>query len=552
MLQRVVGQSLGFIGLAALGALGACGSEPAAPCGAGASLPAAVPVTAQVSLAPGEFTLITDSAASGAVVFPAAGARGATYLVVGQLATDIAGNCSTFALGGQAAGLDLRAAPAGHVTTAMRFHDLLREREHLLAGLAALHRDGLRAAAPVRTPPPATGSRRSFKVCANISCGQLRSVGATALWVGGHAAIFVDDSVPAGGFNQADLTEIGNQFDQVIYPIDTDRFGAESDIDGNARVIVLLTHRINELVPVPGCSTSFITGFFFGADLTPGLSTQYNNGEIFYGMVPDPAGSATRCAYSRAFVKRILPTTFIHEFQHMISYNQHVLLRGGPDEVLWLNEAMSHLAEELGGLHYDSLGVDSTAQRYHLGNLFNAYIWMRDPQNNAMVTETSPGSLEERGAEWLFLRHVVDQFGPATTRALTQTSLTGAPNLAAATSNTPFRALLGRWAMAVYLSGLPGFAPPAALAYRTWDFRASFALLHSQHPQEFPVADPLQPDSGVAGAISVTGTLQAGSAAYVITTQPPTAAGFELVFRGPHGGGIATVGVPQLAVIRIR
>jgi hypothetical protein len=37
-------------------------------------------------------------------------------------------------------------------------------------------------------------------------------------------------------------------------------------------------------------------------------------------------------------VQAFVPITFIHEFQHMISFNQHVLVRGGDGEVLWLNE----------------------------------------------------------------------------------------------------------------------------------------------------------------------------------------------------------------------
>ena len=41
-----------------------------------------------------------------------------------------------------------------------------------------------------------------------------------------------------------------------------------------------------------------------------------------------------------------------HEFQHLISFNQHVLLRpGGDSEVSWLNEGMSHVTEDLVGDH---------------------------------------------------------------------------------------------------------------------------------------------------------------------------------------------------------
>src|SRR2546427_1440736 len=53
-----------------------------------------------------------------------------------------------------------------------------------------------------------------------------------------------------------------------------------------------------------------------------------NHGEVFYSIVADSAGTLS-CSHSRTQVKRVLPGTFTHEFQHMISYVQHVLVRVG-------------------------------------------------------------------------------------------------------------------------------------------------------------------------------------------------------------------------------
>jgi hypothetical protein len=222
---------------------------------------------------------------------------------------------------------------------------------------------------------------------------------------------------------------------------------------------------------------------------------------------------------------------------------------------------MSHLAEELGGLHYDSAGVDTTAARFFRGDLFNASSWMQNPQNTAMVTETPPGTLAERGAEWLFLRYVLDQFGAAASSALEQTSLTGAANVEAVTGTT-FGTLLGRWALAVYLGDLPGFTPPPALAYTTWQFRTTFAQLHAQDAVDFPFAFPLRPDSGQGNNPFVSGTLGAGSGAYLLSSQPAAGAGFQLLFKGnsvrhfgPASievlGGMAPGTHPQLAIARI-
>ena len=520
-------------------------------CGKNDQTTAPLPVSAQVSLAAGSSQVFQDTQVSGALEFPAAGPGGASYLVVGQFGTSVAatGNGTPFSLGSQAFAADLRAVPSVQRPLAQQFHDMLRQKEAEFARQGRLAGARLRTG-PLLITPPTVGDKRTFKVCGNLDCSTTKNVRATAQFVGTHAAIFLDDTIPVGGFSAADINEVGTQFDQVLYPIDTDRFGAESDIDNNGVVIVLLTHKINELVAKPSCSNSFITGFFFGGDIAPGFSTQYNNGEIFYGLVPDPAGSATMCAYSTAFVKHIIPVTFIHEFQHMISFNQHVLIRNGNDEVLWLNEAMSHLAEELGGMHYDSAGIDTTASRFYLGDLYNAYVWMRDPASNALVTETPPGSLQERGAGWLFLRWLADQYGASITRSLAQTSLTGGPNVVAVTG-TPFRTLVARWAIAVYANDAPGITPASVYTYTNWKFRTIFSQLHAQDPADFPVAYPLQPDSGQGVSVTSSGTLLPGGGAYVIATQLPNSQGFQLKFRRSNGLVMPSTLAPQLAVYRL-
>src|SRR3970282_863088 len=113
-------------------------------------------------------------------------------------------------------------------------------------------------------------------------------------------------------------------FDATLYPIGVAAFGSESDIDTNSVVIILLTRKVNTLVGKPDCREAFVTGYFYGADRAPGYAEDHNYGEVFYGFVPDP-GSATTCDFSLNLVRTLLPVTFSHEFQHMISFNQHYL-----------------------------------------------------------------------------------------------------------------------------------------------------------------------------------------------------------------------------------
>lgn len=530
--------------VALAGSVVSCGDDPVRPDA----------VTAVVSLASGADTVLAGSSIAGVVQFPQAPSGGAEYLLVGQFATANPTVSSSVRLGG-AASVATHVAPLTQLAAggdpASRFHRELRVREAEFAvgaqRLPASVRAAPRSGAAV---PPTVGSTRTFRVCANLDCDSLVNVVATAQVVGTHLAIYVDNAAPANGFSTADLQQLGNQFDADLYSISVNAFGSESDVDANGVVVVLLTPRVNRLVTSPQCSTSFVTGYFYGADLAPGVRQNYNNGEVFYGMVPDPNGTVS-CSYSVSFTKRILQTTFVHEFQHMISFNQHVLVRNSLTEVLWLNEGLSHLAEELAGLYYDSLGVDSNATRFLIGNLYDAFVYLREPHRHALVTEEPPGSLQERGAAWLFTRFIVDQGSATTTRQLVQTALTGADNVEAALG-AGFENLLARWAFALWVTDLPGFNAAPTRRYDFWRFRTTFASLNQQDPQDFPVPFPLTPASGQGSQAAVSATVTAGSGVYLRVTQAPGGPAFAMSFRNASGAALPAGSGAQLAVIRIR
>jgi hypothetical protein len=243
--------------------------------------------------------------------------------------------------------------------------------------------------------------------------------------------------------------------------------------------------------------------------------------------------------------------TFIHEFQHMISFNQHVLVRNGSTEVMWLNEALSHIAEELGGRYYDSLGISTTARQFNLGNLYNAYRYLSEPLSSAVITTEPPGELPERGALWLLLRYAIDRSGPGLTRALVATSQLGVQNLAAATG-VPFATLLGRWALAVFASDYPGFSAPTDLQFARWRFRTTFSGLHDSLPSDFARVYPLLPTSATGGAVSLTGTMKSGTGAFVLVTQGADGAAFGVSFAPTGGGSFAANVAAQVAVVRLR
>ena len=513
---------------------------------------------------------------SGCIRFPDAGAGGAEYLYV-ALATNgresQAGSSVGYEIRGTpATTTSVAALPAAELAPALdptlrgfggrkskdAFHSLLRSRERILSSSApvpSLNR-GLTSVGSV-VIPPTVGHERTFKVCSTTECDGFVDVTATARHVGPKGAVYLDNSVPLGGYTQADIDAVGDLFDDYLYPIDTTSFGRESDLDNNGVVVVLLTDQVNELSGACNTLGSVILGYFFGNDLLPSQNGS-NAGEVFYGLVPAP-GDAD-CTISRDYAIDLLAPTFIHEFQHMISFNQHVLVRGGFSEDTWLNEGLSHYAEELGGRQIPDqhCGGDCFTQ-FAGADAQNAYEYLSSVESHFLVEPIpSSGTLEERGANWLFVRWLVDQFGAdatgaAFTRALVGTNKLGADNVAAATG-VSFSTLAPEWQLANYLDNLPGFVSSSPrLQYSSWNFRATYASFHEQAPGSFPREYPLVPDSTLTGVFARTGILRAGSGPHVRIVRPAQGGSvtFQLTDEARRAIG-ASAALPRIAIARIR
>src|SRR5438128_5666240 len=561
----MVGRMLSRIGLCSLLAAGCSESSgPLAPCTAAAPL---VDVTAgeYQSADPrpsGDFVLRAVRGA-GCVAF-AANPSGSDieYLLVPQAATGTPGSKSSFWLRGATvaalAAPAVSAAPSPQLAPAARFHEFLRESEQqlYLSNPPTIHPF---TAPRVALAPPAQGDIATFSVCSNLNCTSKATVTATAKQVGVHIAIFVDNNapLPPNGLSDADLASLRDKFDTLLYVRDTLAFGRETDIDGNSVVIVLMTNAVNELVSASECnSTGFVAGYFYGADLIFG---QGNNGEIFYSIVGDPTQRLMSCAHSVAQVNSLVPVTFIHEFQHMISFGQHYLRRAGAPEVLWLNEGLSHFAEEMGGRRY--LPDTATFCDFVNGDLHNAGQYFSAPQDHYLLATEGIGTLAERGAMWLFVRYLVDQYaadqsltaGDVVTRQLDQTTLTGAANVEHVTGR-PFAETVTHWALANYVSDLPGFTPPPELQYKVRKFRTDYPKLSARcpAPNGIPASFPLVPPVGTGSVVNVSDTLRAGSGLYFRAQQSAGAIGFTLLFSDGRGFALPDALAPRLNVIRIK
>jgi hypothetical protein len=229
-------------------------------------------------------------------------------------------------------------------------------------GLAAqLHRSGnalIQRQAATRGGPrrlitvgvPSVGDLMNLNVAQGCSgaldtrVGQVRSIGQ-------HVIVVSDTANPPGGFTTAQYDSIALEFDSLAYAVDTTSFGGPTDLDTNQRVVAFYTRAVNELSPP--ASSVVVLGFFTARDLFSSAPASYprsNEGEMFYMLVPDPTGAVNSNVRTVSFVRGSTVGTMAHELQHLINASRRIYENGtwsGLLEEVWLNEGLSHIAEEL-------------------------------------------------------------------------------------------------------------------------------------------------------------------------------------------------------------
>jgi hypothetical protein len=466
------------------------------------------------------------------------------------------------------AGIPLQGA-SPVLTQDIAFERQLRRRERAtlprLVGAGRATRAGEIEATPgfnvVPTEPRMqVGTVMTLNANANDACGVNAAFMKQAVVRAMSAnAVIVEDTQNPAGFTEADYNAILAEYESVIRPTNVEAFGTHTDIDNNQRVIIFYTIEVNKLT-APN-STSFVGGFFFSRDLFPKTATATtptgktltacagsNAAEMFYMLAPDPqgcfhSGLAGQCFPSNArsvdFVRRTTLGTSAHEYQHLINASRRLYIIPGATfpEVVWLDEGLAHIAEELSyyrattlsprmNLNWDDIRASQpildALNRYMTANLsrFNSYLRAtrsQSPYGESPQTGTSsPGDwddLETRGAIWAFLRWAADHRGSGDgdvwNRLARDATLTGADNL-----RNVFGADIGsrfrQWAAANYVDDAPG-VPQSVSTFRhpSWNFRSilppAFAGNNNQYPlQIFQI-----------GSAPATFTLVDGGAGYL-------------------------------------
>ncbi|HXY18675.1 MAG TPA: hypothetical protein VEH83_01620 [Gemmatimonadales bacterium] len=544
------------LGLAAAAA-GGCSEKSATAHG---PLPTCATAASTVSLGVGAYAAYDITADSGCAVFPANASTtdSAEYLVVVQSAGGPPGDSSGYgveadrvaAAAGAARGLHAalvlaRRSHAAQASLDRALHE--RARRLSMAASRPAAPQSRSAAALAAVTPPTVGSLKAFSVCANMTCTAYSPITARALVVGVHVAVYEDTLAPANGLSATDIDSIAQVLDTRVYPLDTLAFGRESDVDSNGVVLVVLTNVVNKMVTASQCtSTGYVTGFFDATDLAPATAAQHNDGEVYFGLVPDPSGTLS-CAHSVAEVVSETAPSFAHEFEYLINFVQHVLVRGVPAEDEWLDEALANYAIELVADSY--LPADTTSWINGVfNNLYDAYQYLSAPDQHFLLATANTAPADD-GAGWLYMRYLVDQMGFGLTRQLVLSGSSGTANVTQATG-LPFGTTVERWALANWVSDLSGFSPPGELTYTSWSFRAIFGELASLDPTDFPLGFPLAPAVVTPGSLDASGSLRAGSGVYLLVHQNARG-GPDTLHVNPGAAALPGGLVPQFAVIRL-
>ena len=378
-----------------------------------------------------------------------------------------------------------------------------------------------------------------------------------------RAIVLADTLNPSGGFSTADYQRFAARFDTLVYPIDVANFGVPGDIDQNQRVILLFTKSVNELTPRN--STSYVGGFFFDRDLFPITdSPQFsgckgsNVGELFYLLAPDPNGQVNGNVRRTGFVDSVTTSVLAHEFQHLINASRRLYVNTTAEdfEVTWLNEGLSHIAEELLFYHEAGLGprqnIDVNLLRSNAvvrgafnsdqsSNVARYQLYLQAPSDNSPLRLDD--SLETRGATWDFLRYAADRKAGtagasadvATWQALVNSPTNGVPNLRAV-FGTDLAGWLRDWAVSHYADDLNA-SVAREQTQPSWNFHSIFPALGGGGNSY-----PLQVRSLQGSAASGT-LIGGGGAAYYR---------FSIPANGTATISVTAPGPVQAVVVRVR
>jgi hypothetical protein len=406
-----------------------------------------------------------------------------------------------------------------------------------LAPLVPGARAAMRSGARFNAIPSSLTLNQIVPLNANgvVPCSSPINIGARVAAISTTAYVLADTANPTGGFSDSDYASFATTFDTLINQLDVQNFGQPTDIDHNGKIVILFTKEVNKLTTRG--SNGVVGGFFFDRDLFPATTQNglegcptTNFGEMFYVLVPDPNAvfSDKRTASD---VLSLTPGTLAHEYQHLINASRRLYVNTTSDypEVVWLNEGLSHIAEEL--LFYKATALNprqnidlNTART--VSAQFGSYQGSNFGRFNEFLSkpaQTSPyadnDDLNTRGATWNLLRYLADHKGSGdgtTWSSLVNTPDTGQTNLSNVFGSN-YLTQIRDWATSVISDDVPGLSD-ARFLEQSWNMRSIFPGLANGNGQplgKYPLSVIPLSDAQPASLL-----VNAGGVAYLRFTVP--------------------------------
>lgn len=268
-----------------------------------------------------------------------------------------------------------------------------------------------------------------------------RQVQAHCAYVGSHCLIMVDDQV--GASLDVRARQLGQTFDNQIYPTDTGLFGAPVATGSESRVTVLLSPEVDDH------GNGRTLGYFTLRDLfspsdAPNLpELQHSNQRLMLYEAADIAAAGRPADYLG---------TLAHELQHLIN-GSHKVANGAPaPEDTWLDEGLAMYAMQANGfgLNSDAAVLFDHVRTYLASpEQYSLTRWDLDPGGNAY------------GAVYLFVTYLVDRYGEGVLKQLVAAREAGEANIDARLTplGSSFDQLFRDWvaANAGATSAAPGY-----------------------------------------------------------------------------------------------
>jgi hypothetical protein len=346
--------------------------------------------------------------------------------------------------------------------------------------------------------------------------------------ISSRAIVVHDTANPAGGFTDVDYQRFAITFDTLVAPVDETAFGAPTDIDRNGKVVIFFTRAVNELTPV--AASFYFGGFFHPRDLLPKqrdgatFCAGSNEGEMFYMLVPDPVGTINDNIRRVGFVDSVTIGTLAHEYQHLINAGRRAYVNGAiTDEEVWLNEGLSHIAEELvfyhaagisprqnlGGDRFGSQPYDGLFIQYMAPNFGRLRVFLQNVQSASPYS--GDADLATRGAAWAFLRYAADRRGAGdgdVWMRLVNSTNAGLQNLQAVFGNDVV-GMVRDWIVSLYTDDYV-VGVPTSFTQPSWNFRTGFPAAPVS-ARSYPLVDAVR---SMSNEISHQLTLRGGSGAF--------------------------------------